>query len=195
MHPLTFQFWRSEGNVMVLVMQRKKIDQTRGRARTWSLLESTTWPLGLGVCGLVGALPDLWVASPAPRPRLPDFRVASFWRCSARVVALHLYLLTFALGPCLNHEGEGDPSGCLPEISSSSGLVKVWGFRRRFGVRAVGPFLPFQSSESWARTHRAPARALSRSGSSRYSPPALPWAPPPSDLNQLQVTYLESIRI
>ena len=128
-------------------------------------------------------LPDLWAASPAPRPRLPDFRVASFWRCSARVVALHLYPLTFALGLCLNHEGEGDPSGCLPEISSSSGLVKVWEFRRRFGVRAVGPFLPFQSSESWARTHRAPAQALGRSGSSRYSPPALPWAPPPSDLN------------
>ena len=40
-------------------------------------------------------------------PRLPDFWVASLWRCSARVVALHLYPLTFAPGLWLNHEDEG----------------------------------------------------------------------------------------
>jgi hypothetical protein len=87
--------------------------------------------------------PDLWAASLAPRPRLPDFRVASFWLCSERIVALHFYLLTFAPGPWLDHEGEG-ASGCLPEIFSSSGLVKAWGFRRRFGgpCRWTLPSLP-----------------------------------------------------
>ena len=79
--------------------------------------------VGAGSLWLCRHSPDLWAASPASWPRLPDFGVASFWRCSARVVTLHLYPLTFAPGPWLNREGGVGPSGCLPEISSLSGLV------------------------------------------------------------------------
>jgi len=162
----------------------KEIGQLRGRARTWSLLESTTWPLGLGVCGFAGTRLTCGL-----RVRPPGRACLTLeWRASGGVVR-GLLPCIFIRSPSLPVRGWIVRVGLAPLVAYPKYLLcpdwsKPGNSVRDLGGRAVGPFLSFQSSESWARTHRAPAQALSRSGSSRYSPPALPWAPPPSDLNQ-----------
>lgn len=101
--------------------------------------------VGVGCLWPCWHMPSLWAACSAPWPRLPDFGVASFWWCSARVVTSRLYPLTFAPGPWMNHEGGVGLSGCLPETSSLSGLVKTREFRRRIGGQRRWTFF-FSSS-------------------------------------------------
>ena len=121
-----------------------------------------------------------------PGPPMPDLGVVSFWRRCAR--GCHLGSLSAHLpsGSVAEARGRGWP---LWLLTRDWGVVRTGQSReiplKDHGFVSSDPCFLSQISESRARTHRAPAQALIRSDSSRYSPPALPWAPPPSDLNHM----------